>query len=284
MTACYDDQQINEWATRIAQAGVDEGTAITGETRAAEPASRARPRRGQNHRAAADAISVRRIHEHSRGGVGDGIDQVRRAAPGGESESRKDLVRFGLELPVPRCVSTDLRAKPTEVGTATHLVLQYLDFTKATDAGQIEQQIEAMLHRKLILPGDAKIVDREAILWLAQCELGQLLAKHHRDVRREFPVYFATPAPQATTASTDPMDRLMIRGRLDVLIPLSDGLIVADYKTDRVTADTIDARVEFYKPQMTSYADAMSRIAKLPVTKIYLAFTSPKILRTIDLG
>ena len=46
------------------------------------------------------------------------------------------------------------------------------------------------------------------------------------------------------------MDRVMVRGRLDVMLPLSDGLLVADYKTDRVTAETVDARVEFYREQI----------------------------------
>ena len=62
-----------------------------------------------------------------------GLTKSGRAAPGGESESRGDLVQFDLELPAPRCVATDSsRPSPPKIGTATHLVLQYLDFTRAT--------------------------------------------------------------------------------------------------------------------------------------------------------
>jgi ATP-dependent helicase/nuclease subunit A len=73
----------------------------------------------------------------------------------------------------------------------------------------------------------------------------------------------------------------MIRGRLDVMLPLADGLLIADYKTDRVTLQTVDARVDFYRDQMTSYADAIGRIAKQPVKQIYLAFLAPRILKTL---
>ena len=73
----------------------------------------------------------------------------------------------------------------------------------------------------------------------------------------------------------------MVRGRLDAMIPLEDGLLIADYKTDRVTEQTVDARAEFYQPQLKSYADAISRIAKHPVKQIYLAFLSPRILRRL---
>jgi ATP-dependent helicase/nuclease subunit A len=186
-------------------------------------------------------------------------------------------VAFDLELPAPRCVSTDKSAKPTDVGSATHLVLQYLDFTNASDAKQIQRQLEAFVARKLILETDANIVDVGAILWLTTTELGQLLQKHHTLLRRELPVYF----PAAIDGRSEGMDRQMIRGRLDVMIPLPDGLVLADYKTDRVTAQTVDARVDFYRAQMTSYAEAIARIAKTLVTKTYLAFLSPRILKTI---
>ncbi len=207
-----------------------------------------------------------------------GLTKSGRAAPGGESESHAALVPFDLELPAPRCVTTDSSIKPTEIGTATHMVLQYLDFTRATDVKQIDRQLESMVHRKLILPADASLVDRDAILWLTESELGQLLREHHAQLRRELPVYFAAKAPDAPS-STDPMDRVMVRGRLDVMLPLSDGLLVADYKTDRVTAETVDARVEFYRDQIQSYANAIGKIAKQPVKKMYLAFLAPRILR-----
>ena len=32
-----------------------------------------------------------------------------------------------------------------------------------------------------------------------------------------------------------------------------DGLVVIDYKTDRVTADTLAARADFYRPQVEAY-------------------------------
>jgi hypothetical protein len=48
-----------------------------------------------------------------------------------------------------------------------------------------------------------------------------------------------------------------------------------------VTEQTVDARVDFYRPQLTSYADAISRIAQRSAKQIYLAFLSPRILRKL---
>ena len=50
----------------------------------------------------------------------------------------------------------------------------------------------------------------------------------------------------------------MVRGRVDVLIPDADGIVIVDYKTDRVTAQTVDARADFYRPQLCGYRDALA--------------------------
>jgi ATP-dependent helicase/nuclease subunit A len=45
-----------------------------------------------------------------------------------------------------------------------------------------------------------------------------------------------------------------------------------DYKTDRVTAQTVNARAEFYRPQLSSYRDALSGILGTSVKGTYLVF------------
>ena len=37
----------------------------------------------------------------------------------------------------------------------------------------------------------------------------------------------------------DPADQPMIRGRLDLLLPLEDGHVIVDYKTDAVNDSTV---------------------------------------------
>ncbi len=92
-----------------------------------------------------------------------GLTKTGRAAPGGESASETNLVSFDLELAAPRCVALERKATPTEVGSATHLVLQNLDFTRANDSGAIEKQMDAMAMRKLISAEQRRIVDIEAM-------------------------------------------------------------------------------------------------------------------------
>jgi ATP-dependent helicase/nuclease subunit A len=169
-------------------------------------------------------------------------------------------------------------ASATAVGVATHLALQHLDFSAASASADIAAQVQQMVARKLLLRDQAPQVDTDAIAWLMQTDLGALLRRHNKQVMRELPIYFAQ---ETAPGSSDPLDRVMVRGRLDVLIDDGTALTIADYKTDRVTAQTIDARAAFYTPQLRAYRDAIAGITSARVAGVYLAFLQPRVLWSI---
>jgi ATP-dependent helicase/nuclease subunit A len=205
------------------------------------------------------------------------LTKTGRAAPAGQSPSRRELVKFDQELPLPLCaMEGSAKITPTEVGSATHLVLQHLDFSLDSTEQSIAEQIRKMTSQRLITSAEAQAVDIEAIEWLMSTELGQFLRDNATQLRREVPIAFAV-APDSHPHARG-IDRMMIRGKIDVLIDAKDGLIVIDYKTDRVTAETIDARVEFYHPQVLAYSKAIAGIAQRPIAAAYLVFLAPRAI------
>ena len=128
-----------------------------------------------------------------------------------------------------------------------------------------------------VVRSEADLVDVDAIVWLASTDLGKLLRRKWKDLRRELPVFF----PMQVEPSDEPLDRVMVRGRLDVMVPTEDGLVLVDYKTDRVTRDTIEARAEFYRSQVESYSRAIEAIVGERVGAAYLAFLHARELRTV---
>jgi len=60
-----------------------------------------------------------------------------------------------VDLPVPR-FGADQTPSPTTIGDVTHRVMLHLDFSRACDAKDLEQQISEMVDRKLIAPSAAK--------------------------------------------------------------------------------------------------------------------------------
>jgi ATP-dependent helicase/nuclease subunit A len=198
-----------------------------------------------------------------------------RAAPGGESSSRGGVVAFDRVLAAPRVATNDLTPAAIDVGTATHLVLQHLDFTGPCDLADVRQQIARLVQRRLISPAAESMVDAEAIAWLASTPVGQTLREHASRLRRELPIYFPRQAqsPDGTPlAPAEPMDRVMVRSRIDVLVETARGLEVIDYKTDAITAETLAARADFYRPQMDLYREAIRGATGMPVAAVHLVF------------
>lgn len=189
------------------------------------------------------------------------------------------FVPFQTVLDVPRFLRGQPSPPAAEVGTIVHTVLEHLDFSRPCDREDLAAQLAEMVNRKLLLPNQARVVDLDSLIWLVSCPLGQLLRRNHATLKRELAIYY----PQASESS-DPLDRVMIRGRVDVLIPDPQGLIIADFKTDDVTEQTVDVRARFYRPQLDSYRQAIEAITGQTVKAAYLAFLTPRIIREVGIN
>jgi ATP-dependent helicase/nuclease subunit A len=208
------------------------------------------------------------------------VTAIAKSAPSQSPAGPDAPLGFSRKLERPAFLNPTATPLATERGTATHLLLEHFDFRRPGDAAEIGRQIDALLANQRLTPQQAKMVDRNAIAWVLASEAGQLMQQHAARMLREIPVYF----PQAT-ASADPLDRTMIRGRLDVFIPLSaeeGGSIIIDYKTDNVDATTVNARSELYAQQMRLYRQAMESITGQPVTKTLLLFLMPRIVVAVE--
>ena len=64
----------------------------------------------------------------------------------------------------------------------------------------------------------------------------------------------------------------LIRGVADLVFEEAGALVVADFKTDAVSGDGVDARAAHYRPQGTAYAMGIEAAAGLPVREVVFAF------------
>jgi len=171
---------------------------------------------------------------------------------------------------------------PIEIGSATHLVLEHLDFSAPSTKQALEKQLQQMIDRRLIISADMERVDKDGVIWLMQSELGEILRENASTLRREVSISLAEDGESSSTRP-DPLDRAMIRGRIDALVARGAKLVIADYKTDRVKEPAdIEARVEVYRPQMQAYRKAIESITGRRVDAAYLAFLTPRALRRVD--
>ena len=67
-------------------------------------------------------------------------------------------------------------------------------------------------------------------------------------------------------------EEILLQGVVDCALIEADGITVIDFKTDRVTEDSIDHIADGYRTQIIAYAKALERIFKMPVKTAQLYF------------
>ncbi len=160
----------------------------------------------------------------------------------------------------------------TDRGTAMHKVMQYFDFAKCNN---IEEEIERLYEWQYINEYEYNSLNREALLKFFNSDIFSRI-KNAEQVKRE--MRFLTEVPATTIDNTLDKrfsdEKIIIQGSIDVCIIEKDGIVILDFKTDRV--DDPSALAEAYGMQLSIYALAAKKIFKLPVKQ--------KVIYSFNLG
>lgn len=190
----------------------------------------------------------------------------------------------GALLRVPEVLAgeTERTVGAAQVGTATHLVLARLDLKNKPDRPSVQKMIETLCGEGLISAESAGQINVQSILDFFESDLGKLACQHAEKVLREWPFTLGISANEAGLGKTD--EKIIVQGIVDLIIPTEAGLVLVDFKTDRISADQITERAEQYKTQIHYYAQAAGKILTKPVIGAYLYFLGPGILHPIDVS
>ncbi|MBQ3134521.1 MAG: helicase-exonuclease AddAB subunit AddA [Oscillospiraceae bacterium] len=168
----------------------------------------------------------------------------------------------------PRFAAEKLGLTPAQKGTATHLVMQYLDFARCADAGQIAEQITKLVEREFISEQEGQAVDPGRLAAFFQTPLGHQMRE--TEVNREFKFSLLVDAGDYYPGLAG--EELLLQGVVDGWFETAQGITVVDFKSDRVTEQTVAERAAQYKPQLDTYAKALNAITGRPVTRRVLWF------------
>ena len=157
-----------------------------------------------------------------------------------------------------------------EKGTATHLVLQVMDFARTGSEEQIREEIRRLREQCFLSEREAAAVDAGAIAALFASPLGRRM-QAARTLRREF--HFSLLCDAADFFPVEGGEQVLLQGVVDCCLEDEDGITVIDYKTDRVKSRAeAEARAGVYTGQLRAYAGALERICKKPVKECLLYF------------
>lgn len=165
------------------------------------------------------------------------------------------------------------KKQPTgaDIGTATHTLLQLLSLDQVPTKENIQELIDQLVRKRLLLPEVAEKIDVKQIIDFFKTSLGQELLTNNERVHREEPFAMLLPADQIFTRYDQTNDEILIHGIVDGYIEYDDHLVLYDFKTDYVGSQkNVKNIVERYIGQLRLYKDALEKSLEKPVDHTYL--------------
>ncbi len=152
--------------------------------------------------------------------------------------------------------------KPTAAlrGTATHAFLQYADFEAAR--ADFEKELSRLVQSAFLRADERELIEQNEVIQFLHSRICEriLTAQKENRLLREYAFIHELPAAllEKEIPSCCDAERIIVQGIADCILLESDGLIVIDYKTDRLRSEA--QFVTRYQKQLDIYEDALNAL------------------------
>jgi ATP-dependent helicase/nuclease subunit A len=146
--------------------------------------------------------------------------------------------------------------------------MQFIRYESCKSVEGVQGELNRLVTERFISQEQADAVDLQSIVTFFNTDVG--LKAANATILREFKFTVLQDASEYFDDITE--DNVLLQGVVDLAILEDDGITVVDFKTDRVTGDTIQVVAENYFPQVRAYCKALEQIYDKPVKKSLLYF------------
>ena len=157
----------------------------------------------------------------------------------------------------------------SQKGTAMHKIMQFFDFAKYND---IESELQRLYEWQFLTENEYESANIEALECFFKSDVfGRIL--NSDNVKKEMRFLTEVDAKKIAPYLDGKFDdeKIIVQGAVDVCFVEDDGIVILDFKTDRV--ENINALAETYGEQLKIYATACEKIFEKPVKqKIIYSF------------
>jgi ATP-dependent helicase/nuclease subunit A len=174
------------------------------------------------------------------------------------------------------------RSDPLGVGSAVHLVFEQLPLTSQLSESMVRQTIDTLTQQKRISSAIAQQIDANAIASFFQTDIGSQILAHPEKILREWSFTIALAVSELGIDC--PGESVVVQGIVDLILPTAKGMILIDFKTDKISEQKVAERATLYQTQLGLYARAIQTILRVPVVEAYLYYLHPRILFPVALG
>ena len=154
-------------------------------------------------------------------------------------------------------------------GSAMHAALQYLKYENCGSLQAVSDEIQRLVSESFLTEEQGKLVSCEKLARFFRTEIGEKLCSG-TPCLREFK--FSILDNGVHYGEDLEEEQVLLQGVVDCALLEADGITVIDFKTDRVTEETVDAVSRHYSVQVQTYADALCRIYEQPIRQKLLYF------------
>lgn len=146
-------------------------------------------------------------------------------------------------------------------GTATHKVMQFINFTEKVD---VDLEIERLEEWQFISSAEANAIDRDALKKFFESKMyKRILSSEKFEREKRFLTEIKAVAIQTELPEHLGSETVMVQGAVDLCLIEHDGIVILDFKTDRVSS--VEELKNTYSEQLNIYALACEKIYSLPV-------------------
>lgn len=173
----------------------------------------------------------------------------------------------------PRFLRQDQGLTAAERGTAMHLVMQYLPFDTMPTIEAVAEVVESLRLRRLLTEQQAEAVDCGKLARFLASSLAEAI-RQSGSVLREYRFALLMPASLYEPQLGDE-EQMMLQGVVDCCYETDEGLVIVDFKTDRIAPGQEVQRAEVYRAQLEAYARALERVLEKKVCrKVFYFFAT----------
>lgn len=184
-------------------------------------------------------------------------------------EDTEKLIKPPVDYLRPSFIEKE-EALASEIGTAIHRFFQYSNFDCCESIEEIKFQLNLLVEKGAISPLEAKQIDLIRIFSFFNSNLFKRL-KSSNMVKKEYRFTTLINVKEYDFTITESQETMLLQGVIDCFFEEEDGLVLIDYKTDKVIGENFEnTLIERYKIQLHYYSYAIEKIFGKKVKQKYL--------------
>ncbi len=162
-------------------------------------------------------------------------------------------------------------------GTAVHKFLEFADFEKTLY--NTEEEIKRLFNEHLLTEEEINVLDIETVKLFVCSDIISRLLKSEK-VLKEYEFSVLRPAEEVYENVSESVkgEQIVVQGKLDCAFIENGEAVLIDYKTDRITDESVF--ISTYKNQLDIYAEALYQCLGVKVKEKYIfSFNLKKFIK-----